>query len=298
MRLLKLPNSRFHRVAYAAPQSLLTTVIRPDGWSTRLWDLAQNSESAGLTPQQQGLAHLLFKPGGSRLLSAHGIWTDGKPPPVIEPAARIWDVLEAEKKPGWEPFAFGPDGETVLYRHAGHIDNAYRTHFHLKTPDGTVHDLFREWGMFTSSAAFSPNGRLVAMSNGMRVVAVWDAVERKELHRLGQSDKTNAVAFVSDEHLVAAAGRSVQLWDVNTGRSVSKFRAFRKYADALAVPHDLKLFAAGDRDGVVRVWDVASGREVKEYEWGIGSVRDLAFSPDGATAAAAGVSAVAVWDVD
>ena len=100
------------------------------------------------------------------------------------------------------------------------------------------------------------------------------------------------------EDQLIRAGRSVRVWNVNEGRSISKFRAFRKFADALAVSPDRKLFAAGSRDGVVRVWDSASGREVKEYEWGVGGVQELAFSPDGSTAAAAGISAVVVWDLD
>lgn len=298
MRLLRVPNAHFRRVAYASAQSLLTIDTQRVPSVTRLWNLAQDSEPRELSREQAHLARLVFRPGGARFLRTQAAWPDDEPLPVLDQAERIEQSLVVEDKPAWKPFAFGPDGATVIYRHAGVIDEQYRSHFHLRAPDRTVHDLMREWGMFTPSAAFSPNGRLVALSNGMRVVAVWDVVEHKELHRFEQSDKTNALAFVSGERLVVAAGRSVRLWDTDEGVPLTKFRAFRKFADALAVSPDRKLFAAGDRAGVVRVWDSASGREVKEYEWGVGEVRELAFSPDGTTAAAAGVSAVAVWDLD
>jgi WD40 repeat protein len=301
MRLLKIPTARFHRVAYAGPQSLLTIDTQREPYvpyTLRLWDLARDFATTDLTAEQAPLARLLFKPGGAHFLRTQHAWADGDPLPAPWHLSRVQALLVVEGMPSLEPFAFGPDGATILYRRAGVIDHGYRTHFHLKTPDGTVRDLYRAWGMFTTSAGFSPDGRLAAMSSGTRVLAVWDVIHRRELLQLEQSDKVNALAFVSNQHLIVAAGRSVRLWDVNTGRSVSKFRAFRKFADALAVSPDLKLFAAGSRDGLVRVWDTVSGREVKEYEWGVGEVREVAFSLDGTTAAVAGMSAVAVWDID
>lgn len=297
MRILKITNGHFTRLAYARAQSLLTINTDRVSYVTRLWNLSLDADPVDLPGKQAHLVRLVFRHGGARFLHVQGTWPDGEPLPLVEQAERIESLLVADSE-YWVPFAFGPDGRTILYRHAGVIDETYQTHFYVKYPNGAASGLYRAWGMFTTSAAFSPNGRLVAMSSGTRFVAVWDVIERKELHLLEQGDKTNALAFISDDQLVVAAGRSVQLWNANTGQSVSKFRAFRKYADALAISHDRKLFAAGSRDGFVRVWDSASGREVKEYEWGVGEVRDIAFSPEGTTAAAAGVSAVAVWDID
>lgn len=48
----------------------------------------------------------------------------------------------------------------------------------------------------------------------------------------------------------------------------------------------------------MRLWDVATGRQLAGYDWGQGEVYDLAFAPDGLTAAAACARAVVVWDVD
>jgi WD40 repeat protein len=301
MRLLKIPTAQFYQVAYTGPQSLLTRDTRREPYEmnvVRLWNLAGDSEPLALSREHGYLARFVFRPGGAGFLRAQGAWPEGEPLPLLEHAERIEQGLVVDGKPWWRPFVFGPDGATVLYQHAGLIDDAYRTLFHLKAPDGTVHDLYRAWGMFGASACLSPSGRLAAMSSGTRILAVWDVIDLRAVRQIDQDNKVNALAFVSDEHLVVAAGRSVRLWDVTTGRSVTKFRAFRKFADALAVSPDFKLFAAGDRAGVVRIWDVSSGREVKEYEWGVGEVREIAFSPDGATAAAAGVSAVAVWDLD
>ena len=48
----------------------------------------------------------------------------------------------------------------------------------------------------------------------------------------------------------------------------------------------------------VAVWDAASGRERRSYDWQIGGVRSVAFAPDGLLAAAGGKAGIVVWDVE
>ena len=298
MRILRLPNGYFTRVAYAGAQAVVTIDTQNRPYSTRLWDLAREAEPLELTLDQASLVRVLFKSGGDHFLRTQGVWTEGQPLPSIPKAGNVQGYLVVEESPKLEAFTFAPDGATVLYRQAGPIGGLYRTYFHVREPSGQIHALYKGECMFTTSAAFSPSGRLAAMSSGTKVVAVWDVKERREIIRLEQSDGVNALAFVSDDRLVVAAGRSVRLWDVNDGKSLSKYRAFRKFADALAVSRDRSLFAAGSRDGLIRLWDTETGREMKEYSWQVGEIRNVTFSPDGSTAAAAGISAVVVWDVD
>ena len=56
----------------------------------------------------------------------------------------------------------------------------------------------------------------------------------------------------------------------------------------------------GGRDETVRLWDVATLRELARWDFGVGPIKELAVSPDGLMAAAAGGSGrqAVVWDLD
>lgn len=105
----------------------------------------------------------------------------------------------------------------------------------------------------------------------------------------------------------------VKLWDVTSGDLIRAFEGHSKetpegYATALyslAVSPDGSTLAAGDRSGVVLLWDVESGRtlgrldasafytfDAEKRARAIGGVRSLAFSPDGRELAMGGIGRV------
>lgn len=301
MRFLKFPHFEFHRAAYVGPRALLTVGRQTFPYvhnAMRLWDLAGDESHDLPSKTQRELCRLLFLPGGVRFLRACGAWPGSDPLPLARRAAEVERALAAPNVVGAAPIAFGPNGD-VLYCQVASVGNAYQMLFLLRAVDGAAYEFYRGSGLYSAThAEFSPDGRLVALTGGERTVAVCDVATRKPLREIEHGGKVNALAFVGDGRLAVAASRSVHLWDIATGRAVTKLRTFRRFAESLAASHDRKHFAAGSLDGLVRVWSSATGREEKEYFWDIGSIQHLAFAPDGTTATAVGPNAVAVWDVE
>src|SRR5262249_56335747 len=113
------------------------------------------------------------------------------------------------------------------------------------------------------------------------------------------------VAFAPDSHTLATGGQDsvVKLWDVATGQLVRTLRGRpsdplnypEDAVGALAFSHDGTWLAAGfgrpglldpGYDQVVKVWDVASGRELRTLTGLENTVPMLAFPPHDRTPAA------------
>ncbi|MBY0459033.1 MAG: hypothetical protein K2V38_16980, partial [Gemmataceae bacterium] len=62
---------------------------------------------------------------------------------------------------------------------------------------------------------------------------------------------------------------------------------------------DGRTLLSASADGTARLWNPASGAEVRAFEWGLGKLHAAAFSADGLLGAAASADGrVVVWDVD
>lgn len=74
-------------------------------------------------------------------------------------------------------------------------------------------------------------------------------------------------------------------------------RGHAENVDRLSLSPDGKLLASGSWDKSVRIWDVASGRELKAFENFPDWVRSVAFSPDGKRLAAGSFKELRVFDM-
>jgi WD40 repeat protein len=170
------------------------------------------------------------------------------------------------------------------------------------------------------ATAVSPDGATVAPGND-RVnakgrVRLWRPTSRRthDVWHLANA-RVYATCFTSDGRRLAIAydtrrdqkseGMQIDLVDLQRGRVQATLDAPRGFIGALAFSPDGATLAAGARDGIVGLWDVATRRETKTLPVG-DPVRAVTFSPDGRTlAAGAGTylgtdkvaRAVTLWDV-
>ncbi len=237
--------------------------------------LTQRSFEGHTTSVTSGVA---FSPDGRHVLSAG-----------VESAIRLWNRTNAAPLRMFEGHgagsaaaAFSPDGRRVLTTY-GHPRMAAQL-WNVET--GQIEREFRGHTDWLLAAAFSPDGTRIATGAQDRTLRLWETATGRLLHTLATGGASiHCVAFSPDGRLVAGGGSSfdptVRIWDAASGELRAMFLAEAGTIKALAFsPDSGDLFVAWE-EGLIRVLNLASGRQVQELTAG-GFLNDLALSPDGA----------------
>jgi WD40 repeat protein len=115
-----------------------------------------------------------------------------------------------------------------------------------------------------------------------------------------QNDALAGAEFSPDGKLIATASRdnTAQVWDVQTGTSVSPPLPHARTVSAVAFSPDSRRVATASWDCTARLWDVRTGRALTRPMTHDDHINDIQFSPDGRLLATASRDQTArVWDV-
>jgi WD40 repeat protein len=155
------------------------------------------------------------------------------------------------------------------------------------------------------SIAYSPDGRWLAAAGGdpglLGSARLWRVVpgDLEPVRELVEGqDSFFAIAFSPDSKLVAVAGadRSVRIWEVESGRSVSTIEDHADWVLAIAFSPDGKRIATASRDKTSKVFDVRTKESIVAFGGHAETVYSVAFSPDGKLiATGGGDSQVRIW---
>ena len=164
----------------------------------------------------------------------------------------------------------------------------------LKSPSGD-----------TRGIAFSPDGKVLASGHQGNTVLLWDLASGKVLTRLPAKHNRSTLLLFSPDGKTLATGDTldplVRLFDVATGAEHHQITR-PSFALDVAFSPDSATLALGAQDGDASLWDVATGKLVRELPGPNKYVRALAWSPDGKTLATGDLHdekqavAIRLWD--
>jgi WD40 repeat protein/serine/threonine protein kinase len=274
--------------------------ISPDGrtlaasnndTTVRLWDIVTRQETAVLRGHTAWPNGLEFSPNGKMLASAD-----------LGGTIKLWDPSTHQElktlrgqTASYYSVVFSPDGKTLITGGADSLIQLWDTA--TWQPVRTL----RGHTAWILAVAASPNGRTLASGSDDGTVKLWDLAAKPDPEVLrGHEAWTSCVAFSPDGRLLASGGwfdHTVKLWDLATGRQLDTLPGHQDSVLSVTFTADGKMLASGGGDKTVRLWNVASRRQVAQFEH-THAVDCVAVSPDGRMLAAGSPGGpLSLWEI-
>jgi WD40 repeat protein len=157
-----------------------------------------------------------------------------------------------------------------------------------------------------SSAVLSPNGKMIITTTPDKTMQLWEVPGGKLINTIPVNTPyaANQAEFNKDGKLILAWSRDnkvAQIYEVSSGKLLYTLTGHNNEISSASFSPDGKSVMTASFDANVRIWDAASGKQIRteiipDYlcNGGLGSVT---FTPDGQRALIKSSNKVSVWSI-
>lgn len=199
--------------------------------------------------------------------------------------------------------AVSPDGELVASAGGSRLSgvrgdsNIWVWH----SDNAAVYFRFQGHISDVTSVEFSHDGQFLLSSARDGTVRIWNVETGRAVRRFGEHRRIAYDAtYTSDaERVLSAGSESILLWDVETGAIERTFEDLGNQVTALtvAISPDDRYALAGLNNGIIVVWELETGEEVRRITGHTDDITDMHFSADGTQLLTASIDgSVRIWE--
>jgi WD40 repeat protein/serine/threonine protein kinase len=261
-----------------------------------LWDVKAGNKIRSFAGHTQPVWAVAVAPDGRRLLSG-----------AADGTARLWNLQDGKPLQEWKghtgtvrAVAFSPEGQLAATGGQDKVIFLWDADNNKKLQSFTGHT-----GTITE-LLFAPNGRYLLSRAEDGTARIWDVSTGQELFRFGDLGQSNSgMALSADGTLLVLGGPGQEALLFRTPPYLHASPAgeyhlvdYKSSVEAVAFSPDGKLAASAGHDRVIRLWDVATLKPVREFPGHQDIITSLTFSPDGKRLLSASKDmTLRVWDV-
>src|SRR5205085_5486486 len=129
---------------------------------------------------------------------------------------------------------------------------------------------------------FSPDSRTLAWSTDHAIRLLDPSAGKERLSFERHMSPVTSVAISPDGKTIASAGDCLRLWEAATGKEkIAEGNIQRVSCSTFST--DSRTLVGGSSYQTINLWDVDSGKELRQFTGEPGMVEFVAFLPDGRT---------------
>ncbi len=282
-----------------------------------VWETVTGREMKSFSIEPKGVSRVAFSPDARRVLTVG-----------TNRVFHLWDVFSASEIMNFTGHSiiitdtsFSPDGRFIVSGGQDRLIKIWDANTGIQTKNLTGN------ASWVHTASLSPSGLQAVSASEDRKVRLWDVAagrqvdsfrfrwivdspeEKERYGHLKSIVKTAIFSHDGNSVLSRVEGEkgAIIVWNAADGK-VKKFFIDEKFLlgkAAVQFSPDEKLIISGGGDKLVKIWDVASGKELKRLAGHEDDISSVSFSPDGRYALSAGGRSwskkdctIRLWDVD